>query len=117
MDYLIDEGDLGRSYAYTEEVKDMRRTSRGILLSLVPVCLVLLAYRAIFPSEAYTLYRGAEDDPTTGLKKLDLVRYYEGIADRMLPHLKDRPVSLVRAPEGITKELFSRSTRRPRCRA
>ena len=30
-------------------------------------------------------------DPTTGLKKLDLVRYYESIADRILPHLKDRP--------------------------
>jgi len=45
-------------------------------------------------------------DPSTGLKKLDLVRYYESIAERMLPHLKDRPVSLVRAPEGITGELF-----------
>ena len=45
-------------------------------------------------------------DPSTGLTKLDLVRYYESIAERMLPHLKDRPVSLVRAPEGITGELF-----------
>jgi bifunctional non-homologous end joining protein LigD len=45
-------------------------------------------------------------DPSTGLKKLDLVRYYESIADWILPHLQDRPVSLVRAPEGITGELF-----------
>ena len=45
-------------------------------------------------------------DPTTGLKKLDLVRYYESIAERMLPHLKDRPVSLVRGPDGVTGELF-----------
>lgn len=45
-------------------------------------------------------------DPTTGLTKLALVRYYESIAERMLPHLADRPVSLVRAPEGITGELF-----------
>jgi len=45
-------------------------------------------------------------DPSSGLKKQDLVRYYEGIADRILPHLKDRPVSLVRAPEGITGQLF-----------
>ena len=45
-------------------------------------------------------------DPSTGLKKLDLVRYYEGIAERMLPHLKARPVALVRGPSGISGELF-----------
>ncbi|MEO6269583.1 MAG: DNA ligase D [Lautropia sp.] len=45
-------------------------------------------------------------DPSTGLRKLDLVRYYETIADWILPHLKDRPVSLVRAPDGIAGELF-----------
>jgi bifunctional non-homologous end joining protein LigD len=45
-------------------------------------------------------------DPSTGLTKLALVRYYESIAERILPHLADRPVSLVRAPEGITGELF-----------
>jgi bifunctional non-homologous end joining protein LigD len=45
-------------------------------------------------------------DPSTGFRKVDLVRYYESIAEWMLPHLKDRPVSLVRAPAGITGELF-----------
>ena len=45
-------------------------------------------------------------DPSTGLTKLALVRWYESIAERILPHLNGRPVSLVRAPEGITKELF-----------
>ena len=45
-------------------------------------------------------------DPTTGLSKVDLVRYYESIADWILPHLKGRPVSLVRAPTGITGQLF-----------
>lgn len=45
-------------------------------------------------------------DPSTGLRKIDLVRYYEGIAQWMLPHLKQRPVSLVRAPSGIAKALF-----------
>jgi bifunctional non-homologous end joining protein LigD len=41
-----------------------------------------------------------------GITKLDLVRYYESVADWMLPHLKDRPLSMVRAPNGITEELF-----------
>ncbi|HEV7915139.1 MAG TPA: DNA ligase D [Albitalea sp.] len=45
-------------------------------------------------------------DPSTGLKKLDLVRYYESIAERMLPHLLARPVSLVRGPNGIGGQLF-----------
>ena len=34
------------------------------------------------------------------------MRYYESVAEWMLPHLKDRPVSLVRAPDGIGGELF-----------
>jgi bifunctional non-homologous end joining protein LigD len=45
-------------------------------------------------------------DPSTGFKKVDLVRYYESIADFILPHLTNRPVSLVRAPDGITGTLF-----------
>ena len=45
-------------------------------------------------------------DPSTGIKKIELVHYYESIAPWILPHLKDRPVSLVRAPTGITGQLF-----------
>lgn len=45
-------------------------------------------------------------DPSTGLKKLDLVRYYESVAEWMLPHLNGRPVSLVRGPNGVTGQLF-----------
>jgi bifunctional non-homologous end joining protein LigD len=45
-------------------------------------------------------------DAATGRTKLDLVRYYASIAEWMLPHLKGRPVSLVRAPEGVGGELF-----------
>jgi len=45
-------------------------------------------------------------DPSTGLRKADLVRYYDEIAEYALPYLQDRPVSLVRAPSGISGELF-----------
>ncbi len=45
-------------------------------------------------------------DPSTGLRKVDLVRYYESVAEWMLPHLKGRPTSLVRGPTGVTGELF-----------
>ncbi|MBV8635402.1 MAG: DNA ligase D [Burkholderiaceae bacterium] len=45
-------------------------------------------------------------DESTGITKLDLMRYYALIAPLMLPHLKGRPVSLVRAPDGIGGQLF-----------
>jgi bifunctional non-homologous end joining protein LigD len=45
-------------------------------------------------------------DAVTGMKKIDLVRYYDEIAEWALPYLQDRPVSLVRAPSGIQGELF-----------
>jgi bifunctional non-homologous end joining protein LigD len=45
-------------------------------------------------------------DPSTGFTKIDLIRYYSLVAPLMLPHLAQRPVSLVRAPEGVSGELF-----------
>jgi bifunctional non-homologous end joining protein LigD len=45
-------------------------------------------------------------DASTGISKLELVRYYESVADWMLPHLKGRPCSLVRGPSGVGGELF-----------
>ena len=45
-------------------------------------------------------------DAQSGLTKLDVVKHYALVAPVMLPHLKGRPVSLLRAPAGVTGELF-----------
>ena len=45
-------------------------------------------------------------DATSGITKLELVRYYASVAEWMLPHLKQRPCALLRAPGGIDGELF-----------
>ncbi len=45
-------------------------------------------------------------DPGSGITKLELVRYYEAVAEWLLPQLKGRPCSLVRGPDGVGGELF-----------
>ncbi|MDQ7979900.1 DNA ligase D [Paraburkholderia sp. SARCC-3016] len=45
-------------------------------------------------------------DPSTGLTKADVARYFDVVADYLLPHIKDRPLMLVRAPDGIDGEMF-----------
>ncbi|GAB3541885.1 DNA ligase D [Noviherbaspirillum agri] len=45
-------------------------------------------------------------DPESGHTKLDLVRYYEATAPRILPFLRRRPVYLLRCPEGVQGEHF-----------
>ncbi len=45
-------------------------------------------------------------DQTTGITKLDLFRYYESVAQWLLPHLKDRPLAMLRAPAGVSEEMF-----------
>jgi len=39
--------------------------------------------------------------PELGLTKLDIARYYERVAPRMLPHLIGRPLTLVFCPAGV----------------
>ena len=45
-------------------------------------------------------------DTVSGTTKMQLAEYYASVAEWILPQLKDRPVALVRAPDGIAGELF-----------
>jgi bifunctional non-homologous end joining protein LigD len=48
--------------------------------------------KVLFPEDHYT--------------KRDLLNYYDAVAHLILPHLKDRPLSLKRYPNGIDAEFF-----------
>ncbi len=45
-------------------------------------------------------------DASSEITKIELVRYYQLVGDLMMPHLKNRPVSFLRAPAGLTGEMF-----------
>jgi bifunctional non-homologous end joining protein LigD len=44
--------------------------------------------------------------PDTGYTKFDLLNYYLEIADALLPHLRDRPTTMKRFPDGAAGKFF-----------
>jgi len=44
--------------------------------------------------------------PDTGFTKGDLVAYYEAIGEVLVPHLRGRPTTLVRCPDGVDGQRF-----------
>lgn len=44
--------------------------------------------------------------PATGFTKGELIDYYAKVADALLPHVKDRPASLKRYPDGVAGQGF-----------
>ncbi|WP_369805201.1 non-homologous end-joining DNA ligase [Pseudonocardia sp. MH-G8] len=56
--------------------------------------------RATLSNPAKVLY------PLTGTTKADVLEHYLAVAEVMLPHLRDRPVTLVRWPDGVERSSF-----------
>ncbi len=49
--------------------------------------------------------------PADGITKSELIRYYSKVGDVMIPHLKDRPLTLRRFPDAIDAEGFYQQQR------
>ncbi len=67
----------------------LRRTSSGAEVLGITIT---HPERVIYPKERFT--------------KLEVARYYEAVADVMLPHVSNRPLSLVRCPDGVGPACF-----------
>jgi bifunctional non-homologous end joining protein LigD len=44
--------------------------------------------------------------PADGVTKRDVINYYDAVSEYILPHLRDRPLSLKRYPNGIDQKFF-----------
>ena len=44
--------------------------------------------------------------PETGFTKGEVIDFYARVADVLLPHLRDRPISFKRYPDGVEGEGF-----------
>lgn len=49
---------------------------------------------------------GKTVDAQSGLTKQEVAEYYSAVAEHLLPHIADRPLSVVRCPDGIGQPCF-----------
>ncbi len=106
--------DLVAEIAYTELTPDkaLRHPSFIGLREDKPADDVALERRAVDVAERNEVagVRLTSPDrvvyPDQGVTKADLAGYYETVADRMLPFIERRPLSLLRCPQGRAKFCF-----------
>lgn len=81
---------------------DVTDAPRGPALAAKPDKMVVAGVTITHPDK--TLWPALGDH--AAVSKVDLIRYYEAVAERLLPHILERPVSIIRAPDGIGGERF-----------
>jgi bifunctional non-homologous end joining protein LigD len=94
----------GEYKEYEEHEGDVqRKASKGPLLpkdSPVEVTLDMDGHRLKLTNLNKVFY------PREGISKRDVINYYDAVAPFILPHLRDRPLSLKRYPNGIKEPYF-----------
>jgi len=75
-----------------------RKAAKGVRASAPPHVKEVAGITLSHPDKLYF--------PEAGITKRDLAQYVERMAPSILPHLKDRPLTLVRCPEGWARQCF-----------
>ncbi|HET7064622.1 MAG TPA: DNA ligase D [Rudaea sp.] len=109
------------------DAKSVRRVEPGVRHEATaaennPIADVVAQLDNASRKNAFTLVVGAEQIRLThldrvywpenpalqqpALTKRDLLRYFAQVSPYMLPHLADRPLTMIRMPDGITKQRF-----------
>jgi bifunctional non-homologous end joining protein LigD len=98
----IDPAEVVRQNGAEDPVNGDPQPSRATLLdpSLAEANLTIDGHRLKFTNLNKVFY------PKDGYKKRDLLNYYDAVAPLIIPHLKDRPLSLKRYPNGIDEPFF-----------
>jgi bifunctional non-homologous end joining protein LigD len=65
-----------------------------------------MSRRSSAPARPVTLSSLDKQYFPSGFTKGEMIRYYVDVAEYILPHLRDRPVTLIRFPEGVRGESF-----------
>jgi bifunctional non-homologous end joining protein LigD len=62
--------------------------------------------QSLIPAQLKVSHPERVVDKSSGTTKIDIIRYYALVGELMMEHLRDRPVSLVKAPQGLGKPMF-----------
>ena len=97
-----DPKDCGRGTPPTEEEAPAAAAREPIVppKSTGEMIVTVDGHRLKFTNLSKVLY------PGEGVAKRDIINYYDSVANLILPHLRDRPLSLKRYPNGIDHAFF-----------